>query len=201
MAFFSKLMGQYGIDLGQWDIAYPKNQLDQSPSGVSAYPAHLRALQTSGDIRSVSRLLIVADNDSDPAATYRGLRKRLREVRFHLPESPLEIGDGPPKIAALMLPWSDQPGCLETLMLEAVFALRPRLEDCVKEHCKCCTPDSLDWPISRLSKSRLHAIIAGCCKEPAASLAFVWSKDGNPIPIDSAAFDRIAEFLKTFAAA
>lgn len=201
VAFFERLMADRGLPTDPWDITSPRGKL----SGVSAFTAHIQGLFTSGDIGNIERLLIVADNDTNPSGNFTGVRRQVREGGVPVPNKPLETArdESPTRlsVAILMLPWAGEQGCLETLLLEAAMDSNPNLNACISAFLGCCSGNDIStWSISRESKSRIHALIAAVCKEPACALQYVWAKDGNPIPIRSTRFDRIARFVADFAA-
>ena len=204
--FIAKLMEYHGIDATTWDIAYPQKESEQFPgvyqsTGVSGYKAHLEGLETIGQAKRISRLLVLADNDTDPAASFKGIRTQMKGADFDSPKTAGEVMVANGRATAiLMLPGNGDPGCLESLLLNAVLAARPELQRCVDDHCQCCSPNFAEWSISKQAKSRLHSLISGCCdSEPASALAYVWGKRGNPIPIESPAFNWIADFIRSFA--
>ncbi len=50
------------------------------------------------------------------------------------------------------------------------------------------------------AKMRVHSLITACCEEePAVALSRVWSRKGNPIPVDGSTFTDLVNLLRQFA--
>ena len=100
-----------------------------------------------------------------------------------------------------MVPTLGVPGALETLLMDAVAGATEEIGHCVDAFRTCVAAPGA-WGASRIGKSRINSAIAACCiEDPSASLAYVWGKVGNPIPIGSVAFDPLAAFLQAVSVA
>ena len=71
----------------------------------------LEALKTEIGIRNI---LIVADNDDDPAISFRRVRQQIKRVYGddRVPNRPLEKKGSNPSITILMIPWVGECGSL-----------------------------------------------------------------------------------------
>lgn len=98
----------------------------------------------------------------------------------------------------LMLPWVDIPGSLETLCFSAMCGAHDGLEDCVRGFGKCTGVDTWDDP-PKQSKMQMQCGIASLCRtDPNSSLAYVWSKAKEIVPLDSPVFDQVSDLLAAF---
>ena len=169
--------------------------------GASRIGDCLKGIMAGSGARAIKTVVIVRDCDDSPGESFREARSDLESAQLDVPDRSAQFTDGDPRVAILMIPGPGASGTLETLLLEAIRGSAPELLDCANKFASCLdAPQS--WSESKRAKMKLHALIAGCCKQdPARSLSWVWGKPGNPIPIGSAHFDEIAEFFKSAHAA
>jgi len=178
-------------------------------SGKSGYERTLSALTVAPGFVGVRGILIVGDNDDDPAAAFRSIREQIESVNrvaeiqraggYGVPDRPQEVArsEAFPPVVLLMLPWTGQSGCLETLLLEAVYDASPDLKKCVDAYSRCTKTDV--WGVVEQSKMRLQALISAICKsDPNTPPAWAWDRHETIIPLDRNCFDPIAAFLRDF---
>jgi hypothetical protein len=200
-AFFRHLIAARGIPNVE-ALKRPKTDdpEKQIPEGNSGFGKWLKALVPLTGINTHGGILIASDNDSNPAESFKLIRKQIKSAKVYgVPGAPEQIkaspGDMPP-VAVLMLPEVGELGCLETLCLKAAFAKRRKMARCIKTYLECIGTDG--WTPSNLSKLRLRCLLAGACKRsPNTGLQYAWSA-GRPkdlILLNHRCFNRVADFL------
>jgi hypothetical protein len=196
-AFFTHLLRERGLP--EFDVFHPY-EMDGVASGNSAFGDFLRGLSVLLPSAAVSGVLLISDNDLDPAASFDAVRQQIRIAGgFGVPRAPLEVAraTGYPPLAVMMLPWTGAPGGLETLCLDAVYASRPELRECLDGYCDCAGTNT--WDLSRLSKMRMQCALAAMChSKPATSIRYAWSRAETMVPLNQGCFDQIANTLATF---
>ena len=180
--------------------------------GKDRFGRFLFGLATNEGISRVAGILIVSDCDDSAAARFKEIRTQIQEAnrllegssesgRYGVPDQPLTVARSTehlPAVVVLMVPWAGEAGNLETLCVSAIYELRPELRQCVDDYSDC-TKTASTWGLGALSKMRLQCLIAVTCKtDPNKALRYVWSVDECPIRLDSASFDRLAQFLQEF---
>jgi hypothetical protein len=152
--------------------------------------------------KNIRSVLIVSDNDQDPVASLEAVKASLaKAVGFPVPDTERVIAkaDTYPDIVVLMLPHGE-PGTLETLCLRAAYdkwaATKAPLDAFVGGTA------AKGWHIGKQSKMRLQSLIAATCEaRPDAGFAGLWRENEKfHIPLKSAAFDDISDFLQTLLA-
>lgn len=196
-AFFTHLLNQR--NLPAFDVFHP-HELEGVASGNTAFGDFLRGLSILLPSASISGILLVSDNDLDPNGSFQSIRAQIQNAGgFGVPNAPLEVARSAeyPPVVVMMLPAQGIPGALETLCLEAIYAARPDLKDCVDKYCDCA--GTSEWNQIKQSKMRLESLMAAICQSsPATALKLAWSQRETIIPLDRNVFDPIAEFLRNF---
>ncbi len=96
-----------------------------------------------------------------------------------------------------MIPSKDEKGALETLCLQAAAKANPGAMKCVEEFFNCAKIS--DWTKTKQDKMKLRSLIAASYrKNPDLSLASLWKKNPDLIPLTDTAFDPIAKILLNF---
>jgi hypothetical protein len=175
--------------------------------GVDGFQLRLSGLAANVaiDFAACPHLLVVADNDDAPRDQFVKVRKALRLAGWDEPKKVRETvaygaGEGPPA-SVLMLPWDDDPGCLETLCYISASAHRRKVAACVESLVACVGAGS--WPIAKLSKLKMRCFLASVCeKDPNTGLQYAWPKDDKKrptdlIPLENKCFDKIVDYLQT----
>src|SRR5690349_16232863 len=112
VAFFEHLISERGLPEFQ---VLPAN-------GNSRYEDTLVALSAAAGFGGISGILLVGDNDLNPAAAFQNVRTQVQRAGgYGTPLNPGEAAEsaGFPDVVVMMVPWHGSVGCLETLLLEA----------------------------------------------------------------------------------
>lgn len=186
-AFIDELLRHHGFADADFHVG--------EAEGYDGFERHLNGVAGSTDRKNLLRLAVVADNDNEPAVRFANVQNALQNAGFPVPDAPLTIVPGLPSVGVFMMPNPNTQGNLETMLVEAAFTAHPGLEACLDAFTECVNAPG-DWIINNRSKMRLNASIAAyCVADPGCSLAYIWNKQGNPIPIGSDGFNNLAEFL------
>lgn len=175
--------------------------------GNSGFRPSIIAVEPMTGFSSVSRVVLLADNDDNPKASFTAIceqierSRRAKEVgrRWGTPKKPVDVAPGDPSLSIWMWPQPGQPGCLETLLWSVISAEQPSRATCVEEACQCAGADA--WPVSKRDKARLRCFISIVCRaNPALSLSNLWRDAPDLIPLTHSAFDEYANFLTKLSA-
>ncbi len=123
----------------------------------------------------------------------------LSLATFPVPRSPFSIEGNDFRVAAYLMPGEGKTGTLEHLLLDAAFAKVASLQKCLDDFSTCTGALRSSKP-NNLAKMRMSALAAAFCEDnPWCSANTMWSDKKNPVPIDSACFNHIGDFLTRFA--
>lgn len=204
LAFFKALLSERNII--DYCIVCPDRQLE--PGGFSGYRRCLQSLAVGSDYPNVNKILIVGDNDSNPKKQFASIQNEIRESgkRYGIPaktQSLKKSQDGLPAVGILMLPSSGIQGCLETLLLPAIYAsskkTHPNLKPAADAFCSSTSIDS--WDTSKSCKAQLRIMLTSMYeKNPYLSLAYVWKKPSTAkmIPLNGKFLNKLVSFLRKF---
>jgi len=166
--------------------------------GFSAIPKFLLALSTSPGWAALKGLFLVVDANGDPAARFAEAVQLMATVNCKV-TNPFQVEMGALTAAVYLMPGPGRQGCLEHLLLDAIETKDANLIACVDSFASCVKLP-LSWAPNDLAKMRVHSLITACCEEePAVALSRVWSRKGNPIPVDSSTFTDLVNLLQQFA--
>ncbi|MDA2933655.1 hypothetical protein MYX82_04870 [Acidobacteria bacterium AH-259-D05] len=172
-------------------------------SGIDSFGECLNAIDAGTDFDNVKQLLIVADNDTDPEKQLKKVKNQIRcATGFGVPARPLrskKSKDRLPRVTIMMLPWSTDEGCLETLLLGSTYKKGGiSLKTSVLKYCKETKAEK--WPLPKFSKLQIRIMLSTMWKkDPYLSLAYAWSSDPSRlIPLDHPSLDKIVRFLERF---
>jgi hypothetical protein len=165
----------------------------------------LDGLPSIPGFHQVETILIVADNDSDPKASFNTVVEfinRTRDIgpgrRYIAPAAPQTRAGLNPAIVVLMIPWTNVPGALDTLCFSAAFNKRPTIGTSVIRF--SIEVQSMAWPVTKVSKMKLRSLISAAnAKNPYLSPAWVWSEKTDLVPLSDPSFNNIKTFLQSFA--
>jgi hypothetical protein len=148
-------------------------------------------------------ILIVADNDRDPATSLKKIQRYIGAaieiqpgVRYAIPAAEQTAAGANPTITVLMLPWTGTPGALDNLCLAAAQSKEPAIAACVDSFERCINP--IGWEPQRVAKMKLRAHISAAYSDPYISPAWVWRDNTNLVPLTDAVFNQIETFLRGF---
>ena len=196
---------------GKGDAAFFRHILDANEIscfqvgkfGSTGFGKYLAGLTARSGYRTLKHIVIARDSDLNPSKSFNEVCGQIREAGgYNIPDQPLTPTNGQdPRISVLLVPDSEEPGNLETLLLKAI-TLDHQDKDCIETYFNCMKTDEFEITVS--SKKKVTTIIAAKNhKNPSCSLAFIWSKDQqeyNPINIKHPALSDIVKFLQSFPA-
>jgi hypothetical protein len=169
-------------------------------NGNSRYQEILLALTAAPGFADLAGILVVADNDLNPAAAFQNVRTQIRDAGGYAVPDAMRIpvlSPQFPSIAVLMVPWDDEIGCLETILLDAVRAVKPELAACAEDYAVCTHVN--DWNEIEKAKMKLQSLTSVICRsDPTTPVSFVWSRTEEIISLSQPCFNRIADFLQNF---
>ncbi len=148
-------------------------------------------------------LLVVVDADKEPSSQFSQARKALEFAEFSpLPEEAFVIyedAENKFRVGVFIMPGKDRAGTLEHIFLDAALEGKPELQGCLDKFAEC-SKIIPTGTANQQAKMKMSVLVGASCKQnPWASPSMVWKDKGNPIPISSAAFNHIIDFIKAFA--
>lgn len=199
--FFHKLIGNRNVGVGQFEIYFP-NRGANDAGGKDKFGQWLLLNYTVRPEfkHNVRAVLIIADNDEDPEASFAGIQNGLRAASFPVPHRAKTVArkDNYPDVVVLGVP-DGEAGCLETLCLGAAYNkwnIKEALDTYV------AAVPAANWSISKQSKMRIHSTIAAtCASQPEVSFTHIWqqAQQYHP-PLDDSCFTPLAQFIDGFGA-
>lgn len=186
--FLERLLVQRGLSTNDFHIG--------EADGFGGFARHIDGVLGASSSANLRKLLLVADNNGDPPARLAQCQTLLNGRGLPKPGVASVYIDGAPIGAGIFLmPEAGHVGNLESLLLRAVLVAKPGAQECVEAFAGCINAPG-QWTPSTRDKMKLNALIAGYCDEdPSAAVSHVWNKRGNPIPLASAAFTPLVEFV------
>ena len=155
-------------------IAYRNTpEFDVSPTidvgskpGSSGFEDAVIACEPLTGFPGVNEIVIVADNDDDPAKSFDNITGQIEKARregnlkrnWGTAAQPAAKAAGDPSVSIWMWPSANQPGCLETLLWQVIQAKYPKDATCVQDACECSEASA--WPVSKLDKARVRCFIS-----------------------------------------
>lgn len=168
--------------------------------GYQHFAKRVTGLRASSDWPKLKRLVIIGDNDLEPASRWQNACAALTGEGLLSPEKHGDIADGLPSTGIFMMPRGNAVGALETLLVEAIFQARGELVACLQQLDECPATDCDTWDEVKRAKMQFQTAISITCRDdPSAGAAHIWSKIHNPIPATSPVFDELAGFLRRVA--
>jgi hypothetical protein len=186
-AFLDELLRQRGL----LDQTFYVREIE----GIRQLERHLTALQGSTSRSKLTHLAVVVDADLAPSNRFLGVRTALTSAQLPCPRGPFVIEKNDPSVGVWLMPGNNSQGNLETLLADAALQNNASNKRCIDAF-EQCMQNTGSWDVGKKSKMRISALVAGVCEEdPSCSLAYVWGKASNPIPLTSSHFDALANFL------
>ncbi len=153
--------------------------------------------------RSLSDIVIVADNDENPDASFRNVCDQIEKVfgPGTAPERPQQKTMTKPAVTVLMIPWTDKRGHLEKLCVSAAKAADKKIAEHVDYFMALIVSEKWNNE-SRQGKAWLRTNLAArCAADPFVPLGHIFSKDEyrTLIPLEDNSFKDIHNFLAEFA--
>lgn len=161
------------------------------------FTTHLKGLRVSNAFAKLRLIVIMTDNDTNPAASFASAQRCFRDAGFVVPDASWTKKEGEDvSTAILMLPSHSRPGALETLLVEAILDVRPQFARCLDD-LKTCAEKPTTWDEVKLAKMRFHAAVAALCEDgPGTAASRIWSAKHNPVPITSDRFLPLVDFFQ-----
>ena len=198
-AFLRALIQQRGLPA--LSIRHPGDLDTGGRGGIDKLGWLLAGIRAWNGFTAVTDLLIVADNDTDPDGNFARVGQQLANAGYPVPAAPLAAAEAPnqPRVCVLMLPWTNEQGTLDALCLGPARAAAPGIASCVDAFAACVQASGQDHA-QRQAAMALRVLLAGAhAKNPGIGLGRVWQDNPALIPLDHAAFDRVARVLADFA--
>lgn len=173
-----------------------------STGGNSGFEEACIACEPVTGFAAVKEVVILADNDGDPVASFQQICNQIAKAKqdgnlsrnWGAATQPLVKAAGDPSVNIWMWPHAGLPGCLETLLWQVIQARHPNESACVEDALRCSGANG--WSSSKADKARVRCFISLVCKRnPALTLGLLWRDAPNLIPVMDAAFDPVATFL------
>ncbi len=198
--FIDELLNLRGITNSS--VGCPSRVSAMGKMGKDAFPDYFASIQTARRrVNSVPLLglLVIADADTNADEAFAAVRTGLGLATFPAPRNPFSIEGNDFRVAVYLLPGEGKTGTLEHLLLDAAYAKRACLQECLDDFSTCTGALRSSKP-NKLAKMRMSALAAAFCEDnPWCSPNIIWSDKKNPVPIDSACFNHIGDFLTRFA--
>lgn len=196
--FFEELIAARGLP--EFQVQFPLGALD-STGGISKFGHFLKGNINEQFLKIVRGVLVVADNDDNPAGNFALVRQQIRDAGYGEPMRELEFVPSPqplPPIAIMMLPLNGQKGNLESVIKPAAFEKWPDLEQPVNAYCAASPAN--DWSVGKQDKMKLQSIIAATCEaNPYCTVSTLYRENAQyHIPLGSPLFADVAQVLSDF---
>lgn len=191
-----------GRDIAQLFDVSPNIDLGQI-GGNSGFEQSFLATEPLVGFPDVKNVVVVADNDDDPAASFLGVINQLEGLRSsrdikrnwgRATQAGVKF-PGDPSVSVWMWPAPGEVGCLETLLWQVIVRKHPVGAACAEAACKCSGAEQ--WPLSKYHKARVRCFISLVYKKnPAISLSLLWRDFKDLIPVASEEFTPFSDFLR-----
>jgi len=184
-------------------VGCPSRQSARNKTGKDAFPEYLASIQFARQRATsvpLNGLLVVADADDDATAAFNAIKAAMSSAEFPAPVTPFSIEGDKFRVGVYLLPGANRTGTLEHLLLDAAFANAPKLERCLEEFSGCTGVLKSQRP-NKLAKMRMSVLAGAFCEDnPWCTVNLMLCDPNNPVPINSAHFDNLADFLIRFVA-
>jgi hypothetical protein len=187
--------------LGNFEYRVP-DQAKEQHWGKDGFHTRLKAMVLERGILERSAVIIVADNDSDPANAFKHVQDQIAAAGLQPPaavQAKTQPANGFSALSVLMIPSVGHQGCLENLLLASGAEKYKDQLGCVNQYVECVKAQK--WAVSDLAKLKMRCLLSALYEEnPCISLTVALQKDGEKLfPLDNAIFQPVADFLQSFA--
>ena len=191
-SFFEKLIERRNIQ--RFHIS-DTSTAEAPNGGNSGFRRGLIAARLNGNYASVTKILVVSDNDADPAASFRNVCDQIEAAGFPRPPAPLTPTPGRPSITVMMIPLDDdERGNLETICVPAARSTDAAVAGNVDHFAALMRSNR--WVPERVGKFWLRSFLAAKCRrDPFVFLGKVFRDHPDLIPLDHASLTPIADVL------
>lgn len=164
----------------------------RNTGGVDQLADYLGTLVITPGYSSVASLGIVRDaEDQDVDSVFSSVCSTLSKHNLSLPEQPMAIAEGKPRVSVFILPDCTNRGMLETLCLQTVVDDPAWM--CIEQYFQCLQEQDVHLPDNRMPKAQLQAFLASR-PEYVPHLGLAAHK--GYWPWNNSAFERLEEFLR-----
>jgi hypothetical protein len=183
------------------DYGFFRGGQGELPAGKTGFSKVLRALRVMPGFEVVEGIIVATDTDDDPKKAFSAAAGQLKEAEYEVPSGPLQWtagAKGMPPVSVLLIPWHDEAGTLEQLVLPAAEAKWPTEYACLEQYAQCTKAEA--WHPSKRAKMMTRSLMSAVHEpDPNIGLANLWERSATKdyIPLIHAHFDRIAKFLET----
>jgi len=168
----------------------------------------LQGLPTIRGFSGANGVLILQDSDDDPELALHEIKEQLRKANeaikndgraFGIPQTFLRptFGTNTPPVVAVSIPWINEKGALESLVLSAAEKKFPELKSCVDDFVQCAGGLN-GWTAGKVAKARLACIVAAKLKSnPTAAVHYVPSSQEFDSILTDSSFDQVRQMFST----
>ena len=161
-----------------------------SCEGKPVMPSVIKTVRNMPDFENkVTSLGVVRDANDVADRTFQSVCTALANASLSVPECPLAITDGIPRVSVMIWPCDANKGILEDVCLQSI-ANYPEMM-CVNQYFECLEKQGIE-PSHKLSKAKVQTFLASG-SEPYPHLGIGALKDRWPF--DNNAFDKVKQFL------
>jgi len=173
--------------------------------GNSTFGSFLSDCRTWDGFDKLKHIIIAVDCDDSPREAFQNVIMQissitndiLNQYKYGIPKQPREqVAGTPASLTVLMIPWDDQAGALETVLVQATRNSHEQTTACVDAFSECV--GAAAWSASLKSKFDLFGHLAAN-RKPLSGFGNLWRDDPGLVPLTDPAFDQISDFLKSFA--
>ena len=132
-SFFDHFIG--ARNLPDFTVIHPRQDID--PGGRGGYASRLRGLRLQPGFDLVDGIVVVSDNNANPAASFSRVRQQLLDAGYPTPNRSFTMAYGSPSVIVITMPCEREPGQLETLCLQAMASAWPHHAQCVETFSEC----------------------------------------------------------------
>lgn len=194
-SFLRCLLDTHGI--GHCIARSPSDFLPDGGGGKSRFSDVLSGLSLQETFPKMLGVVVLADNDDDPARRFAETASAIRDSRHYaVPDKEETVAKSPSKqsSAIYMLPSSGQRGSLEDLVWSVASRCEPSRVACVEQYVACA--GAAGWDPPKAGKTRVQAFLATHCKsDPNVPLSQLWSKP-EKLPLNGPELEPLVQFLK-----
>lgn len=177
--------------------------------GKNYFYGVLDAITGVRGFENLKGILLVQDTDDDPNIALREMKAQVKKAnkgfitneKFTIPNQllvPYFSANRPP-LMFVTIPWIDEKGALETLILPSLESKFPKIQECLNNYYDCSQPLNHinEWNVSKQSKMRLASMVAAICrKDPTCAIQNMWSKDEFKDLMEHECFDKVTQLFR-----
>lgn len=181
------------------DIWFP-TVADDNSGGHSKFESYLSiSIGIESFIENTKRVVVLTDNDVNPAERFEETRQMLTNVGFNAPASPKVFvsTENLPDVAIFMLPSEGKNGTLESYLLPSMhekWGLEVALNQFV-----AASPAN-DWALNKQAKAKVQSMLSVTCKtHPFTGLGHLWTQRKPEFHMSPThpSFDELSEFIQS----